>query len=159
MDRTDFVKALANAYILAIPQMSEMSYYLTHIHGVASCAVLLAMKRGLDPSLAQAMGLLHDIRSIQTGDTKEHAAHGALIAESLLRDTEYYSIEEIDCVVDAIRHHSDKENVHGDYAELLKDADVLAPWLLEHPPIASLPAKRERRMRAILVELSLSCPV
>lgn len=99
--------------------------YISHMYGVARFCTLLAMKRGLDPELAAACGMLHDIYYMTGGEVGDHAVQGGGQAEGILKRLGLYSDEEIKTVAAAVSRHSDKERVHGPYDELLKDADVM----------------------------------
>lgn len=153
--RLDMLRGRMNAVILATPDPAEIPYYFSHLYGVSECATLLALRRGLDAEIAASIGLLHDIKSCMSGYTDTHGQEGAALAESLLTEMGLYTIEEIACISDAIRHHSDKKTVHGAYAELLKDADTLQPCLLHIDSHAPLPANRARHMQAIAAELCI----
>ena len=107
-------------------QPGRASYFYVHLYSVSYFCTLLAMRRGLDPELASASGMLHDIYQIDPGLLEKHAKKGALKAESILRQTGLYSDEEIRIIKQAVSHHSAKRKYHGPYDELLKDADVLS---------------------------------
>ena len=153
--RLDILRERMNAIILATPDKEEIPYYFAHLYGVSECATLLALRRGLNAEIAAAIGLLHDIKSCMSGYTKIHGEEGARLAEKLLTEMGLYTIEEIACISDAIRHHSDKKTVHGAYAELLKDADTLQPCLLHIDRHGSLPPNRDTHMQAIAAEFSI----
>ena len=100
--------------------------FYSHFYSVSKFAALLALKRGLDPEIAQTCGMLHDIYQVTGGTTEQHGPRGALVAEKLLREIGLYSDEEIEIVKTAIHWHSKKRKFHGPYEELLKDADVMS---------------------------------
>ena len=102
--------------------------FYTHLYSVSKFAALLALKRGLDPEIAQASGMLHDIYQVTDGTTEQHGARGAIIAEKILRELGLYSDEEIETIKTAIHWHSKKRKFHGPYEELLKDADVMSHY-------------------------------
>ena len=104
---------------------NQICMYASHMYGVAKFCALLAEKRGLHPELAATCGMLHDIGYMAGGSSDNHAAEGAKRAEMLLRGMQTYTDSEIRTIATAIAHHSDKRTVHGDYDELLKDADVM----------------------------------
>ena len=100
--------------------------FFAHLYSVSKFAALLAIKRGLDPEIAQASGMLHDIYQVTAGTTEQHGANGAKVAEGILRGLGLYSDEEIEIIRTAIHWHSKKRKFHGPYEELLKDADVMS---------------------------------
>ena len=101
-------------------------YFITHLYAVSEYCALLAVRRGLDPELAATSGMLHDIYQVTAGTIEEHAIKGAVEAERILRSMNAYSDEEIAVITTAISKHSKKRKFHGEYDELLKDADVMS---------------------------------
>lgn len=98
---------------------------VSHLHGVALAAAVLAKKRGEDAELATMAGLLHDLYAYKSGSYDDHARLGADYARKLLEKLEITTPEETDVVCAAIWHHDDKAEVDGPLDEILKDADVL----------------------------------
>ena len=66
------------------------------------------------------------------------------------------SYDEIDAVVMAIKHHSDKKRVHDPLSEVLKDADVLDHFLSD--PFQSPSVKDYQRYRSLKKELGINLP-
>lgn len=151
MEKLKALRVLMNERIAAAYNPEDIPNFVDHLYGVSTCAMLLARRRGLDAQLAGAMGLVHDIWTLTTGDGRKHGEKGAPIAHALVLEAGY-TIEEADIVADALRHHSDKAALHGPYAELLKDADTLQPWLTQGE--AGNP-DRARRMAQMAAELGL----
>ena len=135
--------------------------FFSHLYSVSKFAALLALKRGLDPELAQASGMLHDIYQVTAGTREQHGAKGALVAEKILRRLGLYSNEEIEIITTAIHWHSKKRKFHGPYDELLKDADVLSHFFYNTDfPIHHLHAfphleKGRARYESLLLELGI----
>ncbi|MBY0538817.1 HD domain-containing protein [Patescibacteria group bacterium] len=101
------------------------TFELKHSSSVAQIGRILAQKRGLDSDLAAIICVLHDIEVNATGDAKQHAHKGALRARKMLEAMRAFSAKEIELIVGAIKHHSDKHIVsRNPYVELVKDADV-----------------------------------
>ena len=100
--------------------------FFSHFYSVSKFAAVLALKRGLNPEIAQASGMLHDIYQVTGGTTEQHGAKGAVVAEGILRQIGLYTDEEIEIITTAIHWHSKKRKFHGPYDELLKDADVMS---------------------------------
>jgi uncharacterized protein len=124
------------------------------MHAVSHFAAMIALKRGLDPEIATMIGLLHDLHTLMTGDSTEHAAHGSALAKLLLTDLKIVSREECKTICKAIQHHSKKSKLHDPYSELAKDADVLSHYFFN----TTLPvfAKDKARLQALMEEFALS---
>ena len=115
-----------------------------HSYNVAQISVMIAMKRGLDIELATFAGILHDITLF--GDKPEiHAETGAEMARTLLQEWALTTPEETDIICTAISRHGQKALVHGEYDELLKDADVIH-IITYNPlePISEWPGNKSR---------------
>jgi uncharacterized protein len=132
---------------------AEVRKNYLHAHGVADCSTVLAIKRGLSPELAGITGLLHDIHYIETGSYDRHDVLGAQRAREILDETGLFTPDETQTVVAAILHHDDHANVHGPYDEVLKDADVLQPYLSDVTQRAN--PSRAARLKALFAELGL----
>ena len=124
-----------------------------HILGVSQFCGLLAMKRGQPVELAMIAGLLHDIYTCATLESKEHAAKGALMARELLSDLQLFTQAEIDTIATAIEHHSSKGARHDAFDEVLKDADVLQHSF--QPPLFAVADHEKERYASLKVELGL----
>jgi len=101
-------------------------YFINHLYAVSEYCALLAIRRNLNPELAATSGMLHDIYQVTAGTIEEHAVQGAIVAEKILRSMKSYNEEEIAIITTAISKHSKKRKFHGEYEELLKDADVMS---------------------------------
>lgn len=125
--RLDRVREYVNRIFDRIEDAETKRAAYVHSYGVAQCCALLALRRGPDVELATVIGLLHDIYTYKTGCTALHSHNGAemmrVVFKSELRDL--FSEEEQTIIKSAIYHHSDKEHVHDEYDELLKDSDIL----------------------------------
>lgn len=131
MTKKDAVQDYLEAVLIQIDSKEERFYSFQHAYGVAQCASLLAVKRGIDSDTAYVCGLLHDIYSFKTGYTPFHAINGAemirVAFKNELRDI--FTEEEQKLIKSAVFHHSDKEHLHDEYDEVLKDSDLLQHWL------------------------------
>lgn len=123
----------------------------SHLYGVASICVLLAIKRGLNPELAAICGMLHDIYDAISKDAENHAIKGAEEAERMLKSYELYSEDEISLITTAILKHSDKLSSHEAYAEVLIDADVMNHCL--YNPDFQIKENESGRYEKVLGEL------
>jgi uncharacterized protein len=155
MDRLEMVRQAVDAILRQQPDEEERRCGFIHLYGVAGLCALLAIRRGLDPQLCAVAGMLHDISSYRTGDPTDHARLSAIEAESIIRKSGDFAEDEITLVCEAISHHDVKDEVDGDMAELLKDADVLQHHLY-NPALTDKRKVNARlcRLRGILEELA-----
>ena len=72
----------------------------------------------LDPSLSFIAGLFHDIAYFTS---QSHFDHSTRSADIFLKLKHSLTKEQQDIIYTMIKNHSDKENSHDDYSELLKD--------------------------------------
>jgi hypothetical protein len=112
---------------MATGNMSRNAYI--HTYGVAQACALIAGRRGLNTEIAYISGLVHDLYTYKTGIIINHQHNGAEMARPALRDMNIFSADEQKLILSAVFHHGDKVHVHDDYDEVLKDADVLSPFL------------------------------
>jgi HD superfamily phosphodiesterase len=108
---------------------------ITHSDGVAVLCVLIGQKRGLNCDICRCAGLLHDLWLYNHGFpmTKEfHSQHGykgSELARELLQKNGGYTSDEIEKICTAVYHHNDKDDIHDEYSEALKDADIMQHYL------------------------------
>ncbi|MBP3611064.1 MAG: HD domain-containing protein [Lachnospiraceae bacterium] len=103
-----------------------------HLYGVGQACALIALHRGHDrkyAELAEIAGMLHDYSTYKDGTRENHAEKSSIEAERILRSIPQFTPEEISIVCQAISKHSDKEQVHTEFDEILKDADDMQHWL------------------------------
>ena len=124
-----------------------------HVRTVAGLMAVLAPGRGLDPSLAELIGWLHDAgRLMPGGCLTGHAILGAAAAEGFLTARANLNPWDRLRVTEAIRHHSSKKNLEGGYDELLKDADAYQRFIEGTPVLEK--ASWARRIRRVHQELA-----
>lgn len=142
INRLQPIRRFVTEVIQEIGDSNVQNYYYVHLYGVSNLAAMLAMQRRLNPELAAAAGLIHDIYSCRTGIIRFHGQNGAEYARPFLRDLGIFSREEQKSILSAVFHHSEKQIVHEPYAEVLKDADVLQHYLSR--PEVEVPKHFER---------------
>ena len=98
---------------------------VSHLHGVALAAAVLAKVRGENAELATMAGLMHDLYAYRSGSYDDHAHLGADYARKLLEKLAITTPEETDVICAAIWHHDSKAEIDGAMDEVLKDADVI----------------------------------
>lgn len=124
-----------------------------HVRTVAGLMAVLAPGRGLEPSLAELIGWLHDAgRLMPDGFLADHAALGAAAADGFLTARANLNPRDRLRVTEAIRHHSSKKNLDGGYDELLKDADAYQRFIEGAPVLEK--ASWARRIRRVHQELA-----
>ncbi len=151
MDRITCVQLYVNRLLDTLSDAETHRIASVHLYGVAGYAALLALRRGISVELATVAGLLHDVSTYATGDSKNHAGRSAGMARSCLKSSGQFTPEEIAAVCNAIAHHSDKDVQHEPLDEVLKDADVLSHCL--HNPAKS-PTEKDAARYAQLMEKS-----
>ena len=166
MDRLEQLRQVIDDIVHRNPDPEERRCGFLHLYGVADACALLALKRGLDPQLCAAAGMLHDIWNYQMEDNLEHAQLGAAEAEKILSALGSFTADEIRTICGAIARHSNKESVDGETAELLKDADVLQHYLYnpleyeasltKYEPKNGLKSMRLQRLENVLRELGVT---
>ncbi|MEN6314585.1 MAG: HD domain-containing protein [Clostridiaceae bacterium] len=137
--------------LVDLVQRDKQRYFFVHLYGVSHFGAILAIRRGLDPELASACGMLHDIYAVISGSYDNHAIIGSIEAKKILESINLFTNSEIDIITTAISRHSDKDKKHLPYDEILKDADVLHHCLYN----PSFPVKEyeQSRYSNILIEL------
>ena len=96
-----------------------------HLYGVSTFCNMIAEKRKLDIEISLAIGMLHDISSYITNDPRDHNKYSSIEAEKILLEINIFSKSEIEIIKNAIYNHRNKNKIHDEYSELIKDADVL----------------------------------
>lgn len=100
------------------------------VHGT-SCAQLgriLAIKRGVDTELAAFACSVHDIGRWYTGRQADHARAGEIPIRRFL-DQSGLPANIREELVQAVIHHSNKEQIGTPLEEIVKDADILDCYL------------------------------
>jgi hypothetical protein len=133
MNRIKSVQVYINGIFDNIPDPSVRRAAYVHSYSVAGCCALLAGKRGLDMELATVIGLLHDIYTYKTGVSFLHSYNGAEMVRVVFKRElkDLFSESEQAIIKSAIYHHSDKDYIHDEYDELIKDADALQHYLYD----------------------------
>lgn len=143
MDRIEVLRKYIDDILLNMTDVEERRCAYLHLYGVAQNCVLIALRRGENAELATMAGMLHDIYSYSTMDTKEHAHKGSELAREILTSLEITNDNETKIICGAIYNHSSKGTVHSDFDEVLKDADVLQHCLY-NPTFEVMPHERDR---------------
>jgi HD superfamily phosphodiesterase len=107
----------------------------SHFYFFFSICAFLGLKRGLDMEICKCAGLLHDLWLFfnMTLDNdiphKKHGYIGSDFAKEILNENGGYSEEQTEIICRMIYNHNDKDIVHDEYSETLKDADALEHYL------------------------------
>ena len=126
---------------------------ISHLHGVALAAAVLAKKRGENAELAAMAGLLHDLYAYKSGSYDDHAHLGAAYARKLLEKLVLTTDAETEAICSAIWHHDGKAEVDSPMDEILKDADVIHHSLAD--PTKEVKAHEKARYAKLCQELGL----
>lgn len=148
-------KYVDEIYLRAETDDNRRSVYL-HLYGVSQFCALIALRRGEDSELAAAAGMLHDIYTLATLETKEHARKGAEMAEEILTSLCVYSPREIALICGAIGCHSKKAGKFSSFDEVLIDADVLQHCL--YNPLSEPLEKDKPRYESLRSEFAFLPP-
>lgn len=119
-----------------------------HLYGVTLFCTQLSLKRKINPEIPMIAGMLHDIATYKTGDSKDHAVRSSKEAKPILEGLGCFKTEEINQITQAIAVHSLKQEIHSPLAELLKDADVLHNYL-DNPSFGYNPKNKDRLTKAM----------
>lgn len=159
MNRLERVRQLVDDILRQQQDEEERRAGFVHLYSVAAVCALLAQRRGLDPELCAAAGMLHDISSYMTGDPSDHARLSSIEARDIMSGLHAFTPAEVDSVCEAIASHSAKDATDGPMHELIKDADVLQHYL--YNPALTDTAKSTpgmARLRRVLAELAVAPP-
>jgi uncharacterized protein len=129
MNRIEMLRKLIDQILHKNIDLENKRCSFVHLYSVSAFCNMIALKRNLDPEIALAIGMLHDISSYITNDPTDHSKYGKIESEKILKESTLFSLKEINIITQAIYNHSDKQNVHNQYDELIKDADVLQHYL------------------------------
>ena len=147
------IKDLQKQVFRTLADTAEPMKAMAHLHGVSLAAVMIARKRGQDSELAAMAGLLHDLWAYKSGSYDDHAHLGADYARKVLGKMDIATSAEIDIICDAIWHHDDKANIDSQFAEVLKDADVIDHCLTD--PTKEIKEKERARYENLCKEFGL----
>lgn len=129
MGRIDAVRKYVDDIIDEYCESARKKDAIIHLYGVSAACVVLALKRGLDPDICAISGLLHDIYAYRTGSYVYHEHSGAEMVRVIIKRLGCFTDDEQMLIRLAVFHHGDKAHVHEAYDEVLKDADILQPFL------------------------------
>lgn len=154
MNRIEILRKYIDEILLNMTDVEERRCAYLHLYGVAQSCTLIASKRGENVELATMSGMLHDIYSYAKMDTKDHAHKGAALAKEILTSLQITNNDETKIICDAIYTHSDKEIVHSNFNEVLKDADVFQHCL--YNPMLEIVPKERSRYEKLKVEFGIA---
>jgi uncharacterized protein len=166
MNRLEQLRQVVDEIVRKNPDQEQSRCGFVHLYGVSAVCTILALKRDLNVELCSAAGMLHDIWNYQERENHLHDQLGAVEARKILEKLGSFTPSEVDIICTAIATHGDKKSIHGEMAELLKDADVFqhylynpAMYINSAQPISSLrsedKARRIERLEGVLAELGI----
>lgn len=154
MNRIEILRKYIDEILLNMTDVEERRCAYLHLYGVAQFCTLIASKRRENVELAAMSGMLHDIYSYAKMDTKDHAHKGAALAREILTSLQITNNDETKIICDAIYTHSDKEIVHSNFNEVLKDTDVFQHCL--YNPMLEIVPKERSRYEKLKVEFGIA---
>lgn len=143
MNRIEVLRDHIDEVLSRVTDVKNRRHAVSHLYGVAQACALIALKRGQNEELAVMAGMLHDVYSYVKKDINDHAHKGAILAKEILTSLRVTNDDETELICHAIYNHSEKEVVHSDFDEVLKDADIFQSCLY-NPTIEILPGKKKR---------------
>lgn len=152
--RLESIRVIVDEMLHTLPNANNRRDAYVHLYGVSNFAVMLARQRELNPDIAAIAGLLHDYYLVKTGIQDFHDQNGAEAVRPILRDMGIFSVEEQTTILSAIFHHSNQSSIHGEYDEVIKDADVLQRYFYNSDQKVN--RVDAARLNRILGELSIS---
>lgn len=155
MNRIEILRKYIDEVLLNMTDVGERRHAYLHLYGVAQACTLIALKRGEDAELATMAGMLHDIYSYAKMDPNDHAHKGAILAREILASLQITNDEETELICDAIFTHREKEAVHSDFNEVLKDADVFQQCLY-NPTVEIWAPERKKRYERLKREFGIA---
>jgi len=153
MNRLELLRDYLDTILAKIADDKTRRTGYMHLYGVAQFAVLLAYKRVLNAELAAIAAMLHDIYTYKSGDMINHEHLGSELANEILNELGITTRNETEIICTAIYNHGDKANIHSEYDELLKDADVLQHCF--YNPTFEIKPHEKQRYEKLLVELGI----
>ena len=153
INRLERVRVQVDTVLYAVEDKAWQRKFFVHLYGVAECAALLAKKRGLDAELAIVAGLLHDISAAKRGDYDNHCVLSAEMARNMLIEMGIFTVREMEQMYAAIFNHDFRDRTDAPFDEVLKDADILHPYLQSLVWPLNEPTKR--RLESMMAELGM----
>lgn len=153
MNRIEKVREYVDDVLLNMSDAKEKRCGYLHLYGVSQACAMIAIKRKENFELATIAGMLHDIYSYSTMDTKDHAHKGSVMANEILRSLNIFSDDEINTICSAIYNHSSKGAKHSSFDEVLIDADVLQHCL--YNPLFEIAEHEEARYKSLILEFEM----
>ena len=115
-----------------------MKWSVMHMYSSSQLAVLMALKKDLDPELLGIIAAIHDIGAVKTKRRENHARNASEYIYELVEqynstwigNLDKITKEELEIIHEAVINHSDKEIVSKNpYVEAMKDVDSLDRYL------------------------------
>lgn len=153
MNRIEKVREYVDSVLLQMSDTTERRCGYIHLYGVSQACTLIALKRNENAELATIAGMLHDIYTYSTMDSKDHAHKGAAMAREILTSLQSFADNEIDMICNAIYNHSSKGSKQSSFDEVLIDADVLQHCL--YNPLFDVAEHEKQRYENLGLEFGL----
>ena len=115
-----------------------MKWSTMHMYTSSQLAVLVALKKDLNPELLGIIAALHDIGAVRTKKRENHAINGEPFVKEIIKsyntlwrgNLDILTDAEQQIIIEAVINHSDKDNISDNpYVEAMKDVDSLDRYL------------------------------
>lgn len=153
MNRIEKVREYVDNILLNMADYTERRCGYIHLYGVAQFCTMIAMKRNENVELATIAGMLHDIYSYSTLDSRDHAHKGSIMASEILRSLNAFDDAEITIICKAIYNHSNKMETNSPFDDVLIDADVLEHCL--YNPLFEVAEHEKERFEKLRSEFGI----
>ena len=153
-NRVKSIRVLVNEMLSNLDSSVIKQEASAQLYGVSSFASMLAMKRGLDTEIAAITGLLHNYYFYKTGVSYFPGINSAETVRPIIRDLSIFSKDEQLVILRAIFYQNQRNQVHGPYDEIIKDAIIIQKFFnnLDHTE----PHLDVHRLLNVLSELSIT---
>jgi HD superfamily phosphodiesterase len=112
----EYVKSIMDEYTV---------HNFGHVDRVRNWSLFIGRREGYDRlDMCEAAALLHDIGYV-LGDGQKHGPAGAEKAGQYLSEKLFFTSDEIEEIVHAIRHHSSNRGGRGKLLDILRDSDMI----------------------------------
>jgi len=152
-NRFESIRILLHEMLQTMDSSVEKQNACVYLYGVSTFASMLAMKRGHHSELAAIAGLLHSYYYYKTGIREFPGPNSAEAVRPIIRDIQIFSNEEMIIILRAIFYQDYRNQAHGPYEEIMKDAIVLQRFFQNSG--SQVPPLDARRLENILDELTI----
>ncbi|WP_025678812.1 CHAP domain-containing protein [Paenibacillus massiliensis] len=144
--RLESIRILVQEMINSMDSEVHRQEACTQLYGVSNMASLLAKRRDQNQEIAAISGLLHDYYHFNTGIIEFPGTNSAETVRPILRELNAFTSEEQTTILRAIFYRDYRNQTHGPFDEILKDAYVLHSYFQNPSCIVQQDADRLRKI-------------